>query len=120
MLDGGAPTLSELQRQRLVLIGRQQAEQREISRLKACPSTLQQQAELGQHRQTVRELAEVASVNGEIALCRKAPRKLHALIPHLGDLAPSWLPLDANWQFTRQAQPFVCHLRKVVAVGRLK
>jgi hypothetical protein len=45
---------------------------------------------------------------------------LHLLIEHLSDLAPAWLLLDAGWAYTRQSEPFLSRLRRIVAVGRLR
>lgn len=45
---------------------------------------------------------------------------LHPLILHLSLIAPTWLLFDADWAFTKQAQPYMRRCRKVVAVGRVK
>jgi hypothetical protein len=45
---------------------------------------------------------------------------LHALIPHLAGIAPTWLLFDADWAFTGQAVPFLSHCHLIVSVGRVK
>lgn len=45
---------------------------------------------------------------------------LHPLIAHLSDTLPTWLLFDADWMHTRQSAPYMCRLRKVVSVGRVK
>jgi hypothetical protein len=45
---------------------------------------------------------------------------LHALIWHFVRCKPTWLLLDADWAFTRQAAPYLPHCSLIVAVGRLK
>lgn len=45
---------------------------------------------------------------------------LHPMIDRLSGLKPTWLLFDADWPHTRQATPFLPHLRKIVSVGRVK
>lgn len=45
---------------------------------------------------------------------------LHSLIPHLSDLLPTWLLMDADWMHTEQSLPFKSRCVKIVSVGRLK
>lgn len=45
---------------------------------------------------------------------------LHSILGHLPHIAPTWLLFDADWVHTRQAAPFMCGLRKIVSVGRVK
>lgn len=45
---------------------------------------------------------------------------LHPMIDHFRVLRPTWLLIDANWMFTKQAGPFMKFCEKVVTIGRLK
>lgn len=45
---------------------------------------------------------------------------LHRLIAHLSAHRPTWLLIDANWMFTRQAAPLLLTCSKVVTIGRVK
>ena len=45
---------------------------------------------------------------------------LHRLITHLRRQRPSWLLLDGDWHYTRQAFPFLAHCSHIVTVGRLR
>ena len=45
---------------------------------------------------------------------------LHDMILHFSAQKPTWLPFDADWVHTRQSEPFLPLLRKVVSVGRIK
>jgi len=45
---------------------------------------------------------------------------LHAIIDHLKWIAPTWLLLDADWLFTKQAAPFIPDASHIVPIGRLK
>ena len=45
---------------------------------------------------------------------------MHALIQHLQRIAPTWLLLEADWAYTKQAAPFMPSCSDVVAVGRLR
>lgn len=45
---------------------------------------------------------------------------LHPLIKHLSDHRPTWLLLDANWAFTKQAAPLLLRCSKIVTIGRVK
>jgi len=47
---------------------------------------------------------------------------LHGLLDHwLGDgNSCAWLLFDADWMHTRQAIPYLRHVRRIVAVGRVK
>jgi hypothetical protein len=45
---------------------------------------------------------------------------LHQLIPHLSDMAPTWLLFDADWMHTKQSIPFMPICRAIVSVGRVK
>lgn len=45
---------------------------------------------------------------------------LHPLIVALSDQGPTWLLFDADWIQTRQAAPYLCRLRMIVAVGRVR
>lgn len=44
---------------------------------------------------------------------------LHDMIRTFAELRPTWLLFYTDWLFTKQANPFLPHLRKVVAVGRV-
>ena len=35
-------------------------------------------------------------------------------------LMPTWVLHDANWLFTKQAGPFLPHVRKIVVIGRVR
>jgi hypothetical protein len=45
---------------------------------------------------------------------------LHPMIEHFSDMRPTWLLFDADWMHTKQAAPYLCRLRKIVSVGRVK
>jgi hypothetical protein len=45
---------------------------------------------------------------------------LHALIPWLSQLLPTWLLFDADWMHTRQSAELMKLCRKIVSVGRVK
>lgn len=45
---------------------------------------------------------------------------LHPLIQHLTSIAPAWLLFDADWPHTKQAVPYLKHLHRIVAIGRVK
>jgi hypothetical protein len=45
---------------------------------------------------------------------------LHEILVSCSDQAPTWLLLDADWFFTRQAKPFLPRLRKIAVIGRVK
>ena len=45
---------------------------------------------------------------------------MHALIEHLQRIAPTWLLLEADWVYTKQAAPFMPSCSDVVAIGRLR
>jgi hypothetical protein len=45
---------------------------------------------------------------------------LHPLIDHLSAMLPTWLLLDADYMFTKQAVPYLRHCHKIVTVGRVK
>ena len=45
---------------------------------------------------------------------------MHALIEHLQRIAPTWLLLEADWAYTKQAAPFMPSCSDVVAIGRLR
>lgn len=45
---------------------------------------------------------------------------MHALIIRLKWIAPTWLLLDADWLFTKQAAPFIPDATHIVPIGRLR
>ena len=45
---------------------------------------------------------------------------LHPMILHFSAMRPTWLLFDADWVHTRQAAPYLPHLRKIVSVGRVR
>nr|WP_321254198.1 class I SAM-dependent methyltransferase [uncultured Ruegeria sp.] len=45
---------------------------------------------------------------------------LHELIVRFSEQRPTWLLLDSDWLFTKQAAPFLPRLRRIVTVGRVK
>lgn len=45
---------------------------------------------------------------------------LHQIIERCSTLAPTWLLFDADWMHTRQSQPYMPILAKIVSVGRVK
>lgn len=45
---------------------------------------------------------------------------LHPMIEHFAALRPTWLLFDADWMHTKQSQPFIPMLRKIVSIGRVK
>jgi hypothetical protein len=42
------------------------------------------------------------------------------MIEHFSDLLPTWLLIDANWIFTKQAAPYLKRCAKIVTIGRIK
>lgn len=59
---------------------------------------------------------------GEVCITNPPWRRdlFHPLILHWRAQMPTWLLHDANWLFTRQAEPFLPYVRKIVTVGRVK
>jgi hypothetical protein len=47
-------------------------------------------------------------------------RLLHPMIERFQQIAPTWLLFEADWAFTRQANPFMRHCSHIVAVGRVR
>jgi hypothetical protein len=45
---------------------------------------------------------------------------MHPLIEHFQRIAPTWLLLETDWMFTRQAEPFIISCSRVVRIGRVK
>lgn len=45
---------------------------------------------------------------------------LHPMIDHFRQLRPTWLLLDADWMFTKQARPYLQYCSMIVSIGRLK
>ena len=46
---------------------------------------------------------------------------LHKTIEHFAPIVPTWLLLDANWIWTKQAKPYIDkYLTDIVTIGRLK
>jgi hypothetical protein len=45
---------------------------------------------------------------------------LHPMINHFAPLKPTWLLFDADWMHTKQSQPYMPFLHKIVSVGRIK
>ena len=45
---------------------------------------------------------------------------LHPMIDHFALQSPTWLLFDADWCHTKQSQPYMDWLVKIVSVGRLK
>jgi len=45
---------------------------------------------------------------------------LHPMIDHFAPLKPTWLLFDADWMHTKQSQPYMPFLHKIVSVGRIK
>jgi hypothetical protein len=45
---------------------------------------------------------------------------MHRLIRHFQAIAPTWLLIDADWAFTRQAAPFLPACTDIVPIGRVK
>lgn len=45
---------------------------------------------------------------------------LHPMIEHFRNLRPTWLLIDANWMFTKQAKPYLKYCKKIVNIGRVK
>ncbi len=45
---------------------------------------------------------------------------LHPMIDHFALQCPTWLLFDADWPHTKQSQPYMDWLVKIVSVGRLK
>ena len=42
------------------------------------------------------------------------------MILHFSAMRPTWLLFDADWVHTRQAAPYLPHLRKIVSIGRVR
>lgn len=45
---------------------------------------------------------------------------LHAMIEKFTDHADTWLLIDADWAYTKQARPYKKLCKKIVVVGRVK
>lgn len=45
---------------------------------------------------------------------------LHPMIEHFSSLKPTWLLFDADWMHTKQSEPYLPLLRKIVSIGRVK
>jgi hypothetical protein len=45
---------------------------------------------------------------------------LHPMIEHFRQLRPTWLLIDADWMFTKQARPYLKYCSKIVNIGRVK
>lgn len=45
---------------------------------------------------------------------------MHNLIVKLAELAPTWLLLDSDWLFTKQATPYLSNAWTIVAIGRVR
>ena len=45
---------------------------------------------------------------------------LHPMIEHFRKLRPTWLLIDANWMFTKQAKPYLKYCKEIVNIGRVK
>lgn len=45
---------------------------------------------------------------------------LHGIIDHLKHIAPTWLLVDADWLFTKQAARHIPDATDIVPIGRLK
>jgi hypothetical protein len=45
---------------------------------------------------------------------------LHPMIEHFAKQKPTWLLFDADWMHTKQSQPYMPFLHKIVSVGRIK
>jgi hypothetical protein len=47
-------------------------------------------------------------------------RLMHALIEHFVRVLPTWLLLESDWAYTKQASPFIPRCSDIVTVGRLR
>lgn len=67
------------------------------------------------------DVFELPIRSGEMFITNPPWRRdlLHQLIPHLSEMAPTWLLLDADWMHTKQAAPYLKRCRKIVSVGRV-
>lgn len=45
---------------------------------------------------------------------------LHLMIDHFRNIAPTWLLIDADWAYTKQAKPYLKYCSDIVVVGRVK
>jgi len=45
---------------------------------------------------------------------------MHALIEHFARILPTWLLIESDWAYTRQAGPFMPSCSDIVSVGRLR
>jgi hypothetical protein len=45
---------------------------------------------------------------------------MHALIQHFARILPTWLLLESDWAYTKQAAPFMPCCSDIVSVGRLR
>ena len=45
---------------------------------------------------------------------------MHALIQHFARILPTWLLIESDWAYTKQAGPFMPCCSDIVAVGRLR
>ena len=64
-----------------------------------------------------------AEMRGDVTFITNSPWRralLHPILVNLSDQAPTWLLVDADWFFTRQAKPFLPRLRDIAVIGRVK
>ena len=45
---------------------------------------------------------------------------MHALIEHFTRILPTWLLLESDWAYTKQAAPFIPSCTDIVSIGRLR
>jgi hypothetical protein len=45
---------------------------------------------------------------------------MHDIIINLSDQLPTWLLIDADWLATLQAAPYLCRLRDIAMIGRVR
>jgi hypothetical protein len=65
----------------------------------------------------------IAGCNGADSIITNPPYRrplMHALIGHFARILPTWLLLETDWAFTKQAAPFMPSCSDIVSVGRLR
>jgi hypothetical protein len=68
-------------------------------------------------------LLDIDYVRGADCIITNPPWKrdlLHPIIDHLKWVAPTWLLIDADWLFTKQAAEHLPSATDIVAIGRVK
>jgi hypothetical protein len=72
---------------------------------------------------TGRDALALDTYGGADAIITNPPyerKTMHALIAHFARVLPTWLLLETDWAYTKQAAPFMPWSSDIVSVGRLR